>query len=103
MGTLLEDFNLRYGAEGQTLKNRIETQLCRTANYILIEDPGTANHAERLNWSSVTLRDPKTMNEKMLSAILGDPTIAANGGNSSDVQIEAAVAATVDVFALAGV
>ena len=103
MGTLLEDYNLRYGIEGQELKNRFETQLLRTANYILIEDVGTANHAERLNWASVTLRDPKPMVEKMFSAFLGDAAIASAGSAATDLQIEAVVAAKVNTFAVSGV
>lgn len=103
MATLIELYNLRYGVGGAELKNRIEMQLGKTAQYILIENPATANHAERLNWAKLTLRDPQTMVEKMHSAILTDATISANGAASTDLQIESAVAAQIDVFALAGV
>ena len=95
MGTLLEDYNLRYTDSG--LKVKATTAIARAAQAVLSEDEQTVNHANRLIWAKRVLAAETTSEaEKFLWPIIGLGTIT---GQSSDNDILWAVNQFVNLFA----
>lgn len=56
MATLLEIYDVLLSDSSQALRNRVMAQCLISANYILNEDPGTANHINRLTWAQAALQ-----------------------------------------------
>jgi hypothetical protein len=48
-------YDARYNAGGEDLAQRIKAACAYVAQYILIEDPGAENHADRLKWAKYVL------------------------------------------------
>ena len=95
MGTLLEDYHLRYTDSG--LKVKTTTAIARAAQAVLSEDEQTANHANRLVWAKRVLAAETTIEaEKFLWPIIGLCTIT---GQSSDQDIFWAVNQFINLFA----
>lgn len=83
------------------LRNKIEVAVIIAAEGIRTEDPGTANHANRLLWLKQAFRSPATEAVTMLKALLAankDLEISAILA-ATDEQIQAKVDAAVDAFA----
>jgi hypothetical protein len=100
MATLLEIYSLRY--ESATLRPRTVSAVVKAAQDILNEDPGTANHANRLIWAGEVLNDPKAKTEEMLWGVVSNATIQTGGDASSDNDIQFVVNGLVDTFATGG-
>lgn len=71
------------------------------AEAVRTEDPGTANHANRLKWAKRVLNDHVDAGADMLKAVVAanaSATLAQITG-ASDATIQAAVNAAIDIFA----
>lgn len=100
MATLAELSGLQRDV-GSGLRDRVTMACLIVAEAIRTESAGTANHANRLLWARAVFNDPATVGGAMVWAVL-----AQNAGatvtqiiGASDAQVQAAVAAAVDVFA----
>jgi hypothetical protein len=83
------------------LRNRIIVACLVQANTIRGESGATANHANRLIWAAKVFADPSTEATRMFWAVLAvnkDATTAQITG-ATDVAVQSAVAAVVDLFA----
>ncbi len=95
MGTLAEDYNLRYTDSG--LRNKVTTALARRAQVILGEDAQTENHANRLIWAKRILAgETQSEAEKFMWPIIGLGTISSA---SSDNDLLWAVDQFINLFA----
>ena len=97
MATLSELFNLRYGTT--TLKNRLTASVAKSAQAVMTEDAGTANHAQRIKWAQGALANAPAMAESMLWGLLSNATIVAAGEAATDNDIDFVVASLIDTFA----
>ena len=83
------------------LKNRVTVAVIVAAETVQGEDAGTPNHASRLLWASVSLRNPAQAANAMFRLVLAankDATIEAILG-ATDIAIQSAVDDAVDLFA----
>ena len=87
-------YNARYNAGGEELINRIEAAVAYVAQYVLIEDVATANHAARLAWAKQVLlnNQSRSMAQSMAWAVIANATIAAHlaggePGPDSDIEV----------------
>ena len=83
------------------LRNKIEVACIIAAEAIRVEDPATANHANRLVWAKRAFTSPGAIRDEMLMALLAANSaaeVAAITG-ATDVVIQTKVNAAVDVFA----
>ena len=97
MATLAQLHDLRYGA--QSLKNRLTAAVAKSAQYVLIEDVGTVNHAQRLKWARMALKNAPAAAEDMMWGLVANATVAAAGEAATDGDIEYVVASLIDTFA----
>jgi len=99
MATLYQDiWNLKNASFN--LKQRVTVAVAKAAIDILSEDPGTANHANRVIWASNTLLRAELTAEGMMWPVLSDATVRNAGEAATDAQIQSAVDASVDIFAI---
>ena len=98
MATYLE---LRQLFGNGDLLNKIEVACIVAADTIRNEDPGTANHTNRLVWAASCFQNTRPVAEKMLMAILATnkTSSAAAIEGASDELLQTNVDATVDLFA----
>lgn len=83
------------------LQDKVEVACIVAAEAIRGEDPGTANHANRIIWAKRAFESPTAVRNGMLMALLAankDLTVATIAG-ATDSQIQDKVDAAVDVFA----
>jgi len=100
MATLAELSGLQRDV-GSGLRDRVTMACLIVAESIRTESAGTANHANRLLWARSVFNDPATVGGAMVWAVLAQnagATVAQITG-ATDGQVQAAVAAAVDVFA----
>ena len=83
----------------EPLRRRATVAVVVSAKTILVEDPATANHANRLAWAKTAIKDARDMAERMMWGILSDATVRTNGTNSTDAQVQAAMDACIDTLA----
>jgi hypothetical protein len=90
----------RMFADG-SLHQKVTAAVSISANTIMNESGGTANHANRLIWAAKALNDPRIEARRMLPAVL-----AANAGASAaqidsatDATLQTAVDGAVNLFA----
>lgn len=99
MASLAELYDLRHDG---TLKGRVIGAVVKAAQAIhTAEAPLPGNQPARLAWAANALRGPEGEAPRMLWAVLAanaDETVA-NIVASTDVQLQAAVNAAVDLFA----
>ena len=69
------------------------------AKDVLLEDPGMANHANRVIWAQKVAADALVEAERIMWGVCMNATIQANGIASTDPQILTAVNAVINVFA----
>ena len=97
--TLYDDiFNLRYTSS--VLKNRTTVAVAKAAQDILAEDPSTVNHANRIIWARQALSGTASQADTFMWAILSNAAVRAVGEDATDAQIQSAVDAAVDNFAI---
>lgn len=98
MATYTELFDLHSNTD---LLNKVVVACIISAEQIKDEDPGTANHANRLIWAAAVFSNPRAESERMYWALL-----AANNAatviqieNATDEAIQGQVDDHVDLFA----
>jgi hypothetical protein len=73
--------------------------LFNAARDVEAEDPGTANHVNRLLWAAAVKANRKSMARLMLADILENATIAADVANATDSDVAWQVASLIDAYA----
>ncbi len=107
----MSDYTNRYDAavgNNDTLFKQVSYAVKKAAHDVSQEDPGTTNHAERLEWSrkvSLTNNGPSTEARRMIWRVLDNATIQAAIGTdgsstASDSDVQFTVNALIDEFAL---
>lgn len=105
MATLLEIYDQLLSDASQELRNRTMAQCLVSANFILNEDPGTTNHANRLAWAQDALLSATALraaSDKMYIGVCTNPTIQAAGNAAVDNDIAYVVASLIDTVYAAG-
>jgi hypothetical protein len=82
MATLLELYHLM-NSDGDLWRN-VEAAALKAAIAIKYEDPETANHAARLEWSTAVLADPKAWTVTNKAKVLENATIGTAVGITAD-------------------
>jgi len=101
MATYAELYDLHNYTE---LINKVAVACIVAAEMIHDEDPGTANHANRLIWAAGALANPLAEATRMYWALLAankDSSVATIEA-ASDAIIQAEVEAHIDLFATGG-
>jgi len=98
MATYKELFDLR---TDPLLRQRVGVACTVAAETIRLENPATANHANRLLWAVAVYNDPSTEALRMHVALLAQdvPFTVAQITTATDAVVLAAVLVLVDMFA----
>jgi pyruvate/2-oxoacid:ferredoxin oxidoreductase beta subunit len=102
MATYVE---LRALMDDNDLENRCQVACIVAAGTIQNEDPGTANHDNRLAWAEKAYGNPAALASKVLMAVLAankDQSVA-NITGATDAQLQTKVDEAINVFAQNGV
>lgn len=76
-------------ANDAIFQGRCQVATWKAAQDVLTEDPGTTNHAARLDWANRVLKDSANVTARQLAVqVLRNTTIASNPGASSDGDIQ---------------
>lgn len=97
MATLEQMFTLRY--QSPRLKARVTAALAKAAHDVLNEAATVANHSLRVRWARAVLADAPSAAERMMWAVVQNPTIQTQGEASTDNDIQFVVNSHVDLFA----
>jgi hypothetical protein len=103
--TLLQVASLLTDPGAETLRRRTLAACLISANYILSEDPATANHTARLAWAQATLASFTALNQaadKMFVGVCTNPTVQEAGAEATDNDINYVVASLLDTVYAAG-
>lgn len=84
--TLAESADLFFNL-GEEFYQRVLMAYGRTAVDIYMEDPGTANHAERKAWATTFLNNPRGQGQLLKMATISHPTVESNGASCTDTQL----------------
>lgn len=98
MATLAEIWTL---LDDPNLKQKISSACLIAAEAVRVEDPGTANHANRLEWAKGVFKNPVQAGQDFLRALLAANNTAslAQLTGASDATIQTAVNQAVNIFA----
>src|SRR6201998_4787083 len=81
------------------LRTRTQIAICNAAYNVLNEDPGAANHANRILWANDTLASPERMMNLEMAMVVQTPSIQNEGDNAADSNIQFVVSGLVDYVA----
>ena len=84
-------YDLRY-KEGW-LHDRGEVSMIKSADYIMIEDPATPDHANRLKWANWAVRSSAVAIIAFLWPLAIDPNVLTKGEGITDAEIDEIIAA----------
>lgn len=70
--------------------DRVTVAVVTYARYILGEDPGTANHALRVNWAKGAFQNPGGAASGLLAAVATDSNINSLLASATDANIQSA-------------
>lgn len=93
---------LLQAAENPAITSKVRVACIIAAETVRTEGTGVANHALRLTWAKAVFANPETEAKRMLWAVLAQNrsnTLAAILA-ATDAQVQTAVDAAVDVFAV---
>lgn len=103
MSTYTTNYRTRY--EIPSLQEQTEVAMVSSANYILIEDPNTPDHANRLKWANYALKSssvawipfawPVSLDPTVAAAVEADPTGASVTDESVNAVVGAALPAVI--------
>lgn len=98
MATYLELYSLQ---SDDSLRNKIRVAVVIAAETIRTEDGGTVNHPNRALWAADVFANPTREADRMRWAVLASNKDNATSAilGATDVQIQVAVDAAVDLFA----
>lgn len=102
MATLLQIYNILYGDDYRPLMNRTISAVLNAANAVVNEDPGTANHANRLAWSQAALASRDGLSaaaDEMFVGLCSNATIQSTGNDATDNDIQFVVNSLIDSYA----
>ena len=102
MATLLQIYNILYGDDYRPLTNRTISAVLNAANAVINEDPGTANHANRLVWAQAALASREGLSaaaDEMFVGVCSNPTIQTTGNDATDNDIQFVVNSLVNSYA----
>ena len=99
MATYLEILEL---IQDPVLSQRVQVAALVAADTIRAEAAGTANHAARLAWARSVLANPQSDQKKMLISVIIQKRALTQAqiSGATDAQLQTAVDATVDLFAV---
>jgi hypothetical protein len=97
MANLIDVYNLKSNA---SLKARVAAAIAKASYDIQNESASTTNHAKRLIWSNYSLINAEESAEKILWALVQNPTIQSSGLSSTDNDIQFVVNSLIDIFAV---
>lgn len=95
--SLINTYSVRY--ENTNLKKRVVAAVAKAAMDVIYEDPGTANHANRLIWANNAMQNTASSAEKMMWGIAQNATISADPDNATDNDIQFVVNSLIDAIA----
>lgn len=88
--TLQELYNIRFNRD--QLQNRTAAAMLKQAWGMIVEDPATANHANRVVWARDVIESDLTqMAYEAMGWVAKSNQIQNNGAQATDNQVEAAV------------
>lgn len=93
---------LAYTGQLDDFTYQISGACLKAAQDIQAEDPGTANHANRIAWASSVEANPKAMGRLMAGRVLDNATIAASPETATDSDMQFVVNSLIDEFATGG-
>lgn len=96
MANYLQIFDFRVN---QDLKKRVVVSITIAARNVLAEDSQTANHENRLAWAKRAITSPETEADRMIWAVLANPTIQSDPVNASDGDFQFEINSQVNNFA----
>lgn len=91
--------------ETHVLRKQVAVACHQAAVNVINEDPGTANHANRLRWANKTTASnagPVNASERWIWKVLENASIQANPTTSTDNDVQFVVNGIVDVMANVG-
>jgi hypothetical protein len=86
--------NLRADAD---FVKRVEIAIAKFALYILAESPSTPNHAARYRWADQAIKNTPAFAQALLTAVVLDAAVQADGALISDALLQSAVEAQVNI------
>ena len=86
--------------DGDAFQKRVAVACVVAADTIRLEDPATAQHAERLAWAAAVLREPMAEAARMVWGVVAQNKSATAGQitGATDAQIQTAVDSCVNLF-----
>jgi hypothetical protein len=81
------------------LRTRTQIAISNASYNVINEDPGTANHANRIMWANNVLASPERMMNLEMAIVVQNPTIQNAGDAAADSDIQFVVNGLVDYFA----
>ena len=95
--TLLDIYHLIH-SDGDLWK-KVEAAAWKGATAVVYEDPGTLNHAARLEWANAVLADAAAWTVANKGKVLENATIQSVGHSATDNDVEFVVASLAPVAA----
>jgi len=90
-------YNLKSNAD---VRNRMAVAIAKISLDIMAESAGTANHANRVIWAKTAILGPEGMTDRLFWACMLDATLRTKGDTATDAEIQTAVDAAVNNFAI---
>lgn len=84
------------------LHKKVARAIDKAARDVINEDPGTSNHARRLEWANRVRQTPDntiTIAHKYMLIVLDNATVAAAGNAATDTDVQFVVNSLVDLMA----
>lgn len=75
---------------------RVKVSCLKYANYILGEDPATPGHSSRTKWAQSTFAQPDLIAQQIVSPVVMDAAVQADGAAIADAALQSAVENTVN-------
>ena len=82
------------------IQSRCLIAILKYAVYIINEDPGTANHANRLIWAKAAVLNPDGASSSAMANVLGNQQFLDNENNITDAQIQSITEQYVNNFSI---
>lgn len=97
-------YNIAYSLlDDPTLRDRVRYAILHSAAYVLIEDPATPDHADRIDWARKAFAEALQMPiRQVMVYVITDATVAQVGAAATDAQLQAAIDAAIPYLVLGG-
>lgn len=97
----IAEFDLLFD-ETNDLHKKVARAIDKAARDVIAEDPGTANHAQRLRWAEAMRADVDKIREeahRVMPLVLDNPTVSSAGNTATDNDVQFVVNSLVDRLA----